>query len=188
MWDASDETLLASFGTGDRRAAAVFTRRFQRRVFGLALAIVGDEQRAAEVAQDAFVRAWRNAESFDPRRGTVITWLLTITRNLAIDRRRMEQVRPADPVDPRVLVGPTHRPGPEEAAVTTSRMVDVVGALASLPESQRRCVVLATIGGRTAREIAEVEGVPLGTAKTRVRDGLRKLRRELADREEPHCD
>lgn len=162
----------------------MFVRRFQRRVFGLAVTIVGDEQRAAEVAQDAFVRAWRHAESFDPRRGTVITWLLTITRNLAIDRRRMEDVRPADPVDPRVLAGPGQRPEPDEVAVTTSQLAEVIAALSLLPETQRRCVILGTVGGRTAREIAELEGIPLGTAKTRVRDGLRKLRRSLLETEE----
>ncbi|MEQ8718869.1 MAG: sigma-70 family RNA polymerase sigma factor [Acidimicrobiales bacterium] len=184
----SDEALLAAFGREDRRAAAVFVRRFQRRVFGLALAVVGDEGRAAEVAQDAFVRAWRHAASFDPRRGSVITWLLTITRNLAIDRRRMEDVRPADPVDPLLLAHPVLHRGPEDAAMAAGETSHVVDALGALPEPQRRCVVLATIGGRTAREISEIEGIPLGTAKTRIRDGLRKVRQNLSATEEARRD
>ncbi|MCB9374137.1 MAG: RNA polymerase sigma factor, partial [Microthrixaceae bacterium] len=76
MWDASDEALLAGFATGDPTAEAVFVRRFQRRVHGLALTVVGDEGEAADVAQEAFVRAWRHAGAYDPRRGAVHTWLL----------------------------------------------------------------------------------------------------------------
>lgn len=181
MWDASDDALLAGLGADDQRAAAIFVRRFQRRVFGLAFAVLGDQGRAAEVAQDAFVRAWRHSSSFDPRRGSVSSWLLTITRNLAIDRLRMEGVRPADPVDPALLVGDAYRREPAESAVTTTEVARVVAALAALPEPQMRCVVLSTIGGCTAREISELERIPLGTAKTRIRDGMRKVRDVLAE-------
>lgn len=190
MWDASDEALLAGLGAGDRTASVVFVRRFQRRVFGLALAVVHDEGIAAEVAQDAFVRAWRHAGSFDPRRGTAATWLLAITRNSAIDRLRTERSRPVDPVDPvdlGTLLVPPATTGPEDAAMTTSETDRVVAALASLPEPQRRCVVLATIGGRTAREISDAEHIPLGTAKTRIRDGLDRIRTLLRHQEE-RCD
>jgi len=183
VWDASDDSLLAGLAAGDRMAAVVFVRRFQRRVYGLALTIVRDEGRAAEVAQDVFVRAWRHASSFDPRRGSVITWLLAITRNLAIDRLRVEGVRPADPVDPFTLLPMPGVGGPEDAAVNASETRRVLGALAALPESQQRCVVLATIGGRTAREISESEEIPLGTAKTRIRDGLLKVRALLEEQE-----
>lgn len=180
MWDSSDEALLAGLGAGDETAAAVFVRRFQRRVFGLALAVLHDEGRAAEVAQDAFIRAWRHAGSFDPRRGSVTTWLLAITRNVAIDRRRMEDIRAADPVDPATLLMPAARRGPEDGAVSRTEADRAAAALSQLSESQRRCVVLATIGGRTAREIAESEAIPLGTAKTRLRDGLTRVRAILA--------
>ncbi len=184
MWDASDEALLAGLGAGDTTATAVFVRRFQRRVYGLALAVLHDEGRAAEVAQDAFVRAWTHAPSFDPRRGSVATWLLTITRNLAIDRRRMEAVRPAEPIDPAAMVHRASRPGPEDTAMTSAETERVLHALSHLPDPQRRCVVLATIGGRTTREISDAEQIPLGTAKTRLRDGLLKLRKELAQLDE----
>jgi RNA polymerase sigma-70 factor (ECF subfamily) len=179
VWDASDDALLAGFGTGDPTAAAVFVRRFQRRVFGLALAVLRDEGRAAEAAQDAFVQAWRHAASFDARRGSVATWLLTITRNVAIDRKRMEDVRPADPVDPTTLAPLPARAAADDAAVANVEAVRVREALAALPEAQRRCVVLATIGGRTAQEISVIEDIPLGTAKTRTRDGLRRARQLL---------
>src|SRR4051794_18712109 len=93
----SDETLLAGLGSGDPDHAAAFVRRFQSRVFGLALTMLRDPELADEVAQETFVRAWRHASSYDPRRGRVPAWLLTIARNLAIDRVRMRSVTPADP-------------------------------------------------------------------------------------------
>jgi RNA polymerase sigma-70 factor (ECF subfamily) len=184
VWDASDEALLAGLAAHDRTAAVVFVRRFQRRVFGLACTIVHDEGRAAEVAQDAFVRAWRNAASFDPRRGSVATWLLAITRNLAIDRLRMEGARPSDAVDPVTLVRVPTPADTADTAITSAETRRAVEALAALSEPQRRCVVLATIGGRTAREISESERIPIGTAKTRIRDGLRRVRVLLAEQEE----
>src|SRR5436190_5405616 len=99
VWDASDEALVAGLALRDRDAALVFVRRFQRRVFGCAFAIVGDASRAEDVAQEAFVRAWKHAAIYDARRASVATWLLTITRNLAIDAVRVERVRPAELVD-----------------------------------------------------------------------------------------
>ncbi len=176
MWDASDEALLAGLAAGDRTATVVFVRRFQRRVYGLARAVLRDDGLAAEVAQDVFVRAWRQSAAFDPRRGSVTTWLLAITRNLAIDRLRMEAARPADPVDPATLVRRSSQAGPEDTAVTTTETRRVLAALAAVPEAQRRCVIMATIGGCTAREIGELEQIPIGTAKTRIRDGLIKVR------------
>lgn len=184
MWEASDEALLAGLAAGDETASAAFVRRFQGRVFGLALAVVHDQGRAAEVAQDAFVRAWKHAEAFDPRRGSVLTWLLAITRNLAIDHRRAEARRPAEPVDWLALTPRSPAPGPDDTAVQNTDVQRVLDALAELPTAHRRSVVLATIGGRTAREISETEGIPLGTAKTRVRDGLIKLRAHLRDDQE----
>ena len=89
MWEASDETLLAGFAAGDESAAVAFVRRFQARVYGLAVAITGDRADADEVAQEVFVRAWRYAASFDPRRGSVETWVLTITRTQSFDRARI---------------------------------------------------------------------------------------------------
>ncbi len=186
MWDAADDALLTGLAAGDKTAAVVFVRRFQRRVFGVAMAVMHDEGRAAEVAQDAFVRAWRHAGSFDPRRGSVTTWLLAITRNLAIDRVRMETVRPADPVDPATLVRHASPSVPEDSVVTASETQRVLTALELLPDAQRRAVTLATIGGRTTQEISESEQIPLGTAKTRIRDGLMKLRVLLAETEATH--
>ena len=102
MDTVSDEALLAGLAAGDHDAASAFVDRFQRRVFGLASTIVRDRGLAEDVAQEALLRAWRHAASFDPRRGTVATWLLAITRNLAIDTIR---VRRPPAVDPASLPG-----------------------------------------------------------------------------------
>ena len=97
MWTVSDETLVAGLAAGDRDAASAFVQRFQRRVFGLARTIVVDDRAAEDIAQEAFVRAWKHAGAFDPRRGSVVGWLLTITRNLAIDALRRRRAQPTDP-------------------------------------------------------------------------------------------
>jgi len=179
VWDASDEALVAGLAQHDRDAALAFVRRFQRRVFGCALAIVGDINRAEDVAQEAFTRAWRHAAVYDARRASVATWLLTITRNLAIDAVRVERVRPAELIDLIDLSIADDKPGPVDLAVRGAEVERVAKALHQLPPDQRRCVVLASVHGRTTQEISEIEDIPLGTAKTRLRTGLLKLRHEL---------
>ena len=179
MWEVSDEALVAGLAVRDADAALAFVRRFQRRVYGCALAVVGDAGRAEDVAQEAFVRAWRHAAVYDSRRASVATWLLTITRNLAIDAVRVERVRPADPVDTVDLTLVERAAGPADLAVRSAEVERVMGALRDLPTDQRRAVVLASVHGRTALEISKIEGIPLGTAKTRLRTGLSKLRATL---------
>src|SRR5215212_2361153 len=98
MWSVSDEALVAGLAGDDPGAATAFVRSFQERVYGLALTMVGDAAVAEEIAQEAFTRAWRHAGSYDARRGRVATWLLSITRNLAIDHLRAKRPQPLDPV------------------------------------------------------------------------------------------
>ena len=172
----SDESLLTGLASGDRRAAAAFVARFERRVFGLALTVVGDPVLAEDVAQEALTRAWRHAQAYDPRRGSVATWLLTITRNLAVDAVRLRRADPWAPADVADLAGASASRGPAEMAVANLEGREVTAALADLPVEQRRAIVLSAFHGRTAREIADYEGIPLGTAKTRIRNGLLRLR------------
>ena len=179
VWDASDEALVAGLAAGDADAALVFVRRFQRRVFGAALLVVNDAGRAEDVAQEVFVRAWRHADNYDARRASVTTWLLTITRNLAIDSLRVERVRPADP-SAAVELGVDLRAGPAERAEVTDDVARVAAALQDLPAEQRRALLLASLHGRTAKEISEIEAIPLGTAKTRIRTALHHVRHQLA--------
>lgn len=173
---ASDEFLLSAMALGDERAGVAFVRRYQRRVFGLAVGMLADPALAEDVAQEAFVRIWRHAETYDARRGSVTTWVLTITRRLAIDSLR---VRRAVPTDRDALVWlelASDAPPPDEVAVASDVATRAKGALSTLPIEQRRAVVLATLYGRTASEIARSEQIPLGTAKSRVRLGIAKLR------------
>lgn len=170
----SDESLIAGLAGGDPEASNLFVRRFQARVFGLAATILGDRSAAEEVAQEAMVRAWRHAGAYDPRRGRVDTWLLAITRNVAIDHVRMRRSRPPGPADATAYEPLIARPGADADAGT--ELAAVRDSVAGLPLAQRRALLLASLGGFTAAEIAEIEGVPLGTAKTRIRTALLKLR------------
>ena len=104
----SDEALLAGLAAGDADAATAFIRRFQARVYGLVITIVRDEGAAEDVAQETFVRAWKHARTYDPRRGRVATWLLTIARNLAID---VVRVKTAEPLDPDLVADRLQRAG-----------------------------------------------------------------------------
>jgi RNA polymerase sigma-70 factor (ECF subfamily) len=179
MWSVSDEALLAGLASGESDAAVAFIRRFQRRVYGLAMTVLNDSAAAEDVAQETFARAWRHAGAYDPRRGPVATWLLTIARNLAIDTLRL---RRADPVEPDMLVsmqGMSPEAGPEERALKGVDAQRLRHALLELPLDQRRALVLAAFYGKTAREIGESENVPLGTAKTRIRTAMIKLREAL---------
>jgi RNA polymerase sigma factor (sigma-70 family) len=177
--ESSDEALLAGIAAGHERAAVLFVRRYQHRLFGLALTIVGDPRLAEEVAQEAFIRIFRHAEVFDARRASVTAWAFTITRNLAIDVLRARRDQATDPHD---LVFGTlmslERP-PDEVATGTDVLGRVRAALADLPVDQRRAVLLAAVHGRSASEIATTESVPLGTAKSRIRLGMAKLRDAL---------
>ena len=178
--EPSDEALLAGFATGDPDTAAAFVRRFQGRVYGLALTIVRQPHIAEEVAQETFARVWRHAGAYDERKGRVSTWLLSITRNLAIDITRMRRI---DPVDPEVVAAELSlregSPAADETGIPPDERDQLRTAISDLPEDQRRALVLAAYTGRTAREISAIEHVPLGTVKTRIRTALLKLRDRL---------
>lgn len=164
---------------GDSDAAAAFVGRFQRRVFGLALTITGDPRTAEDCAQEALLRAWRHASAYDPRRGSVATWLLTITRNVAIDMTRIRRPIATPPETLRALDDRDRSAGPLERSVAAEDAQRLHNALLRLSEEQRRAVTLAGLYGYTAREIAEIDNIPLGTAKTRIRTALIRLRTML---------
>jgi RNA polymerase sigma factor (sigma-70 family) len=183
--DPSDEALLAGFATGDPRTAAAFVRRFQGRVYGLALTIVRQHAIAEEISQETFARVFRHAANYDARKGQVSTWLLSIARNLAIDVTRMRRL---DTVDPDVIAAEvsltSQAPGADDTDLQPDEREQLRSAIAELPDHQRRALVLAAYTGRTAREISDLEDVPLGTVKTRIRTAMLKLRSELEVGEE----
>jgi RNA polymerase sigma factor (sigma-70 family) len=141
------------------------------------ITIVRDPGTAEDVAQETFVRAWRHAGTYDPRRGRVATWLLTIARNAAIDAIRVRRV---EPLDPDVVAARLQHAGAAGGSVDERTAPDerdrVRSALAELPADQRRALFLAAYLGRTAREISALEDAPLGTIKTRIRAAMLKLR------------
>ena len=146
--DPSDEALLAGYATGDPRTAAAFVRRFQGRVYGLALTIVRQPALAEEVAQETFARVYRHAGNYDARKGRVSTWLLSIARNLAIDVTRMKRL---DPVDPEVIEAEVtidfQAPGADEGGLQPDERDQLRSAISDLPDDQRRAIVLAAYHG-----------------------------------------
>jgi RNA polymerase sigma factor (sigma-70 family) len=183
MWSVSDESLLAGLASGDPEAAAAFVRRFQARVFGLARTIVGDAAAAEEIAQEALLRAWRHAGAYDHRRGRVETWLLSITRNLAIDHLRLRRGEPIDPDSLAAREAMFMRAPEDPGGEARTEIEELRTGLASLPAEQRRALLMAALWGYTASEISEMEGAPLGTTKSRIRSAMLKLRgaRGVAD-------
>lgn len=171
-----DEALLAGVATGDADAMATFVRRHQARVYGLALSVVGVPAVAEEVAQEAFVRVWRHAGNYDARRAEASTWLLTITRNLAIDTLRARRELVTDPIAmAEMMVAPNNNARIDDSERVADRE-RISNALQALPREQAVAVVLSVHFGLTAKEIGERQQIPLGTAKTRIRTGLSRLR------------
>ncbi|MFE2099921.1 MULTISPECIES: RNA polymerase sigma factor [unclassified Streptomyces] len=173
-----DEALLSGLATGDPELAATFVRRFQHTVFGVAIAVTGDPQLAEDIAQQTFERAWRHAQIYDPRRGSVATWLTTIAHNLAVDALRSRRSEPMAPEDLDVLLDVVSET-PEQWALADEASARLRAAVAELPREQGRALVMAGIYGMTAQQIADWEKIPLGTAKTRIRTAMAKLRSTL---------
>ena len=183
--DLTDEALLSGVAIGDEGATLTFVRRYQRRLFGLALGITGDVGLAEDVAQEAFIRIFRHASVFDVRRGSVTSWVLTITRNLAIDRLRGQRALPLAPEDRVFMSLQSAERSPDESTEAAESVIRVRKALIDLPVEQRRAIVLAAMHGRTAAEVAAQESIPLGTAKSRIRLGMARLRAALVAEEAP---
>ncbi|GAA3154939.1 RNA polymerase sigma factor [Streptomyces echinatus] len=177
-----DEALLSGLATGDPELAVIFVRRFQHRVFGVAMAVTRDPQLAEDVAQQTFERAWRHAQIYDPRRGSVMTWLTTIAHNLAVDAVRARRTEPMAPEDLEELLGVVTET-PERWALADEASTQLRAALARLPREQARAVMMAGVYGMTARQVADAERIPLGTAKTRIRAAMAKLRAVVASLE-----
>lgn len=171
--------LLARCARGDRDAFAAWYEATASRAYGLALRVVRDPAQAEEVVQDAFLETWRAASRFDPERGSPLAWLLTITHRKAVDRvRAAEAATRRDTTYHRQLHEPAHD-ATAEAAQSSLEARRVRAALAALTPAQREAIELAYFGGYTHSEVAALLQLPLGTAKTRIRDGLIRLRDQL---------
>ena len=164
----------------DDAALKEVMERYGSVVLGVARRVVASSHHAEEVAQDAFIALWRRPGAFDPSRGSLQSFLVGIARNKAIDLVRKEESmrRRTDELMSEVATHPT--------TTTMDRVHDVADihdALSHLPSTQRDAIALAYFGGRTYREVATELGIPEGTAKTRLRDGLVKMRDAMTSRE-----
>jgi RNA polymerase sigma-70 factor (ECF subfamily) len=183
-FDGPDEELIRRMTRRDPEAVRALYARYGRMVYGVAAAIVGSGLEAEEVTQDVFLRAWDKADSYEPQKARVATWLARIARNRAIDVLRQTRSRAGKIQDVGDLLDflpdPTAADPADSADIAWSRRV-IRAAVARLPEEQRRALSLAFLGGLTHQEIAERLGQPLGTVKTRIRDALHRLRDALRE-------
>jgi RNA polymerase sigma-70 factor, ECF subfamily len=173
----AEGALMARVAAGDAEAFARIYDRHVRAVYSYLAAQLGGAAEAEEVCQEAFLSLWRHAARFDPRRGGVRGWLIGIARHGAIDRQRAEARRARAETAAQAVAAleppddPVSRVGADRAEAARVRRV-----LAGLPADQREVLLLVHYGGLSQREIADVTGVPLGTVKSRLRLGLRRLR------------
>lgn len=184
MASTDDAALIERLLRRDQRALEHVIAAYGAPVYGMAKRVVADASLAEEVAQDTFLALWRRPGAFDPARGALQTFLLGVARNKGIDlvRREESRRRTRDALAADVEATSNQPVGSEQMDEIDQRS-EVVGALAKLSAVQREAVVLAYYGGRTYREVAEELAIPEGTAKTRLRDGLMRLRDLLPTRE-----
>jgi len=175
-----DRALIGRVAEGDGGALEALYQRYGRACYGLARRILVDDQFAQDCVQEVFVAVWRDAGRFDAARGGFSTWLLSMTHHKAVDAvRREENLRKrrtgADVLETRE----SEDPGVHDEVWSRLRGERVRGALLTLPEAQREALTLAYFGGYTQREISGLTSTPLGTVKTRMLTGMRRMRDSL---------
>jgi RNA polymerase sigma factor (sigma-70 family) len=177
-----DGELVELVAQKDAAALEALYERYGRAAYSLARRILTEETLAQDVVQEVFLSLWRDARRFDAGRGTVATYLLSMTHHRAVDVVRREENlrrwRTSDEgleleADPKVRV--------EDEVLTSERRAEVRSVLQELPAAQREALLLAYFGGYTQREVAALVGVPLGTVKTRMAAGMRKMKAALRD-------
>ena len=174
-----DATLVAGLAARDERAMEALHARFGGAMSAVALRVTHNERLAEEVVQDSLMAVWHDPGQFDPNRGTLGPWLMTITRYNAIDSLRRATVIQRRTANVDLELRPAANDVHDEVwlGVRRDRLYE---AIESLGTDQRRALELAFIGGLTHIEVAEREGIPLGTAKSRIRLAMQKLRDQLA--------
>jgi len=176
-----DAALMRGFAAREPAAAEELYDRFASRVYGLGIVMLGGDAAAQDLVQDTFVKLYRSADRYDPARGKLETWVLLVARSLAIDslRRRVLDARVLERSAPAPEV--SDEPAPDQVAETLDLSERARRAMSALTDGQRAALELAYFGGKTSAEVAELEGIPLGTAKTRIRTALLKLREALKE-------
>jgi RNA polymerase sigma factor (sigma-70 family) len=177
-----DDEILRRIRAGDRNAVDELYERFRRPAFALARRILADDGLAEDVLQDVFLGVWRDPDAYDRARGSFSSWLLAVVHHKAVDAVRREESqrrRQGRAEDQAVLEGPVATRDVEDDAWSRVVAQQVRSALGELPEAQKEALTLAYYGGYTQREVAALTGTPLGTVKTRMLAGMRRLRTEL---------
>lgn len=179
---------MEALGRGEIQALERLYDRYSTLVFSVSLRVLHDPQLAEDVVQEVFLRLWRQPASFDPGRGRFISWLMSVTRNRALDelrrvsRRNRSEDAEEDDSSPLDALATTDRMDDPALGVELQEQRDAVRmAMTRLPPEQRRAIELAYFSGLTQAEISDVTGDPLGTVKTRIRLGMRKLRDSLTE-------
>jgi RNA polymerase sigma-70 factor, ECF subfamily len=180
--------LLGEISRRQEKAMADLYDRTSPLVYGLALRMLGEKCAAEEITQDVYMQVWRTANTFDPARGNALSWIVTIARSRALDRLRSSKAR-LRWEHQRDVADVFRDPGPDpECASSESERVRLVRRfLSHLPTQQRNMIELAFFSGLTHSEIAGQTGLPLGTIKARIRNGMNQLREKLSflDNREP---
>jgi len=177
----SDEALVALVARGDDGALGELYDRYGRVAYGVALRVLRDATLAEDAVQEAFVALWRTAARFVPERARASTWLLTLVHRRAVDAVRHEQRRRTEPLE---QASDPVTAGADDDALLRFERERVQSALAQLPDPQREALELAYFGGFTQAELADRLGQPLGTIKSRMFSGLRRLAELLGDGEQ----
>ncbi|MGW6033761.1 ECF RNA polymerase sigma factor SigK [Gordonia terrae] len=176
--------LLAAAATGDRTAFSTLYDRTSSRIYGLAFRVVRDRQYAEEIVQEAYLQYWQKAGEYQPGRGSVITWMMTIAHRRAVDRVRSEELQQQRMSQYGAVSVETPRNIPLEVVVQTDEARTLRTCLGTLTELQRSCIEMSYFGGLTYPEVARHTDTPLPTIKSRIRDGLRRLRTCLRTHED----
>lgn len=179
LMDLSSEELLVRVASGDKHAFGDLYDQLAARVMGICMQVLHNRAVAEEVTQEVFVETWRNAALFSPEKGSAQSWILRLARSRAIDKLRSRMAEMARDERDTMLENLTHYIDVEGDAISTIEGEHVRTAVNDIGEPHRSAIMLTYFGGLSHKELAEHQGIPLGTAKTRVRDGLKKLKSAL---------
>jgi len=180
--NADDVALIRRMVEADETALGALYDRWVRSLYSLVLHLLRDPDEAEDVVEETFWQAWKKADAYEPSKGAVSTWLLTIGRRKALDRLRAKKRSREDPIenDQTFADLPSGSPDPSADAEGSELRESVRVALRELPREQREVLELGYFSGMSQTEIAEATGQPLGTVKTRMRLALQKLREPLS--------